>query len=42
MSKMSGEEATEVGLQWLREKMNVIDIEDETIDAAILNSMDVT
>ena len=34
--------ATEAGLQCLREKMDVIDIEDETIDAAILDSMAVT
>ena len=34
--------ATETGLQCLREKMDVIDIEDETIDAAILDSMAVT
>ena len=34
--------ATEAGLRCLREKMDVIDIEDETIDAAILDSMAVT
>ena len=34
--------ATKAALQCLREKMDVIDIEDETIDAAILDSMAVT
>ena len=34
--------STEASLQCLREKMNVIDIENETIDAAILDSMAVT
>ena len=33
---------TEAALQCIREKMDVIDLEDETIDAAILNSMFVT
>ena len=33
---------TEAGLQCIREKMDVIDIEDEKIDAAILDSMAVT
>ncbi|KAK0588310.1 hypothetical protein LWI29_037755 [Acer saccharum] len=33
---------TEAALQCIREKMDVIDLEDETIDAAILNSMAVT
>ena len=31
--------STEAGLQCLREKMDIIDIEDETIDVAILDSM---
>ena len=34
--------ATEAGLQCLREKMDVIDIEDGTMDASILDSMAVT
>ncbi|KAL6218717.1 hypothetical protein ACLB2K_011926 [Fragaria x ananassa] len=34
--------ATEAALQCIREKMDVIDLEDETIDAEILNSMAVT
>ncbi|KAI3862864.1 hypothetical protein MKW92_009078 [Papaver armeniacum] len=33
---------TEAALQCIREKMDVIDLEDETIDAEILNSMSVT
>jgi transitional endoplasmic reticulum ATPase len=33
---------TEAGLQCIREKMDIIDIEDEKIDAAILDSMAVT
>ena len=33
---------TESALQCIREKMDVIDLEDETIDAEILNSMCVT
>mmetsp|Transcript_17402 Transcript_17402/g.55899 ORF Transcript_17402/g.55899 Transcript_17402/m.55899 type:complete len:650 (-) Transcript_17402:72-2021(-) len=33
---------TEAALQCIREKMDVIDLEDETIDAAILDSMAVT
>ena len=33
---------TEAALQCIREKMNVIDLEDESIDAEILNSMAVT
>jgi len=33
---------TEAALQCIREKMDVIDLEDETIDAQILNSMAVT
>lgn len=33
---------TEAGLQCIREKMDIIDIEDEKIDAEILNSMSVT
>ncbi|KAK4345736.1 hypothetical protein RND71_035912 [Anisodus tanguticus] len=33
---------TEAALQCIREKMDVIDLEDETIDAEILNSMAVT
>ena len=33
---------TESALQCIREKMDVIDLEDETIDAEILNSMAVT
>jgi len=33
---------TEAALQCIREKMNIIDLEDETIDAEILNSMAVT
>ena len=33
---------TEAALQCIREKMDVIDIEDEEIDAEILNSMAVT
>lgn len=33
---------TEAALQCIREKMNVIDLEDETIDAEILNSMAVS
>ncbi|TYZ60513.1 hypothetical protein PybrP1_009291 [[Pythium] brassicae (nom. inval.)] len=33
---------TEAALQCIREKMDVIDIEDESIDAEILNSMSVT
>jgi transitional endoplasmic reticulum ATPase len=33
---------TEAGLQCIREKMDVIDIEDEKIDAAVLDSMAVT
>ena len=33
---------TEAGLQCLREKMDVIDIEEDTVDAAILDSMAVT
>ena len=32
----------EVALQCIREKMDVIDLADETIDAKILNSMAVT
>ena len=30
---------TEAALQCIREKMDVIDLEDETIDAEVLNSM---
>ena len=33
---------TEAALQCIREKMDVIDLEDEEIDAEILNSMAVT
>lgn len=33
---------TEAGLQCIREKMDVIDLEDKTIDAEILNAMEVT
>lgn len=33
---------TESALQCIREKMDVIDLEDDTIDAEILNSMAVT
>ena len=33
---------TEAALQCIREKMDVIDLEDDTIDAEILNSMAVT
>jgi transitional endoplasmic reticulum ATPase len=33
---------TEAALQCIREKMDLIDIEDETIDAEILDSMCVT
>ena len=33
---------TEAALQCIREKMDVIDLEDENIDAEILNSMAVT
>mgnify|MGYP002776065395 FL=1 len=33
---------TESALQCIREKMDVIDLDDETIDAEILNSMCVT
>ncbi len=33
---------TEAALQCIREKMDVIDLEDETIDAEVLNSMAVT
>ena len=33
---------TEAALQCIREKMDVIDLEDENIDAEILNSMSVT
>lgn len=33
---------TEAALQCIREKMDVIDMEDETIDAEVLNSMAVT
>lgn len=33
---------TEAALQCIREKMDVIDLEDDTIDAAILDSMAVT
>jgi transitional endoplasmic reticulum ATPase len=33
---------TEAGLQCIREKMDIIDIEDEKIDAAVLDSMAVT
>eukprot|EP01118_Nematostelium_gracile_P001143 TRINITY_DN1117_c0_g1_i1.p1 TRINITY_DN1117_c0_g1~~TRINITY_DN1117_c0_g1_i1.p1 ORF type:complete len:803 (-),score=290.31 TRINITY_DN1117_c0_g1_i1:36-2444(-) len=33
---------TEAALQTIREKMDVIDMEDETIDAEVLNSMSVT
>ena len=33
---------TEAALQCIREKMDVIDLEDETIDAEILDSMAVT
>lgn len=33
---------TEAALQCIREKMDIIDLEDETIDAEILNSMAVT
>jgi transitional endoplasmic reticulum ATPase len=33
---------TEAGLQCIREKMDIIDIEDDKIDAEILNSMSVT
>ncbi|KAM5549089.1 cell division cycle protein 48 [Rosa sericea] len=34
--------STEAALQCIREKMDVIDLEDETIDAEVLNSMAVT
>jgi transitional endoplasmic reticulum ATPase len=34
--------ATEAAMQCIREKMDVIDIEDDTIDAEILNSMAVS
>lgn len=33
---------TEAALQCIREKMDVIDLEDESIDAEVLNSMAVT
>lgn len=33
---------TEAALQCIREKMDVIDLEDETVDAEVLNSMSVT
>lgn len=33
---------TEAALQCIREKMDIIDLEDESIDAEILNSMAVT
>lgn len=33
---------TEAALQCIREKMDIIDIEDDTIDAAVLNSMAVS
>ncbi len=33
---------TEAALQCIREKMDVIDLEDETIDAEVLNSMSVS
>ena len=33
---------TEAALQCIREKMDVIDLEDETIDAEVLNSMAVS
>ena len=33
---------TEAALQCIREKMDIIDLEDENIDAEILNSMAVT
>ena len=33
---------TEAALQCIREKMDIIDLEDESIDAEILNSMSVT
>ena len=33
---------TEAALECIREKMNLIDLEDESIDAEILNSMAVT
>jgi transitional endoplasmic reticulum ATPase len=33
---------TEAALQCIREKMDIIDLEDETIDAEILNSMAVS
>lgn len=33
---------TEAALQCIREKMDVIDLEDEQIDAEVLNSMAVT
>lgn len=33
---------TEAALQCIREKMDVIDLEDETIDAEVLNAMAVT
>lgn len=33
---------TEAALQCIREKMDVIDLEDDTIDAEVLNSMAVT
>lgn len=33
---------TEAALQCIREKMDVIDLEDDNIDAEILNSMSVT
>ena len=33
---------TEAALQCIREKMDVIDLEDENIDAEVLNSMAVT
>lgn len=35
-------ESTEAALQCIREKMDVIDLEDESIDVEILNSMAVT
>jgi transitional endoplasmic reticulum ATPase len=34
--------ATEAALQCIREKMDVIDLEEDSIDATILNSMAVT
>ncbi len=33
---------TEAAMQCIREKMDVIDIEDETIDASVLDSMSVS